>query len=168
MRRKALPLLVLSIALVLSLGAGVLAQTEKEPILIPDFSLRTADERVVSLSDFRGKIVVLNFWATWCPYCVMELPVLQQIQDELGDEVVVLLIDQIDGQRETVEKGTSYLAEKGITLTNLLDFGTVGYGLFGVPGLPTTVVVDAEGYLASYRAGAVTKALLLKMIEEAR
>ena len=56
---------------------------------------------IVRLSDFRGKVVVLNFWATWCPYCVMELPELQALHEELQErgDAVILLLDQIDGER---------------------------------------------------------------------
>lgn len=71
--------------------------------------------------------MVLNFWATWCPYCVMELPELQALHEELQErgDAVILLLDQIDGEWETVESGTAYLAEQGITIPNLMDYGLV-------------------------------------------
>jgi thiol:disulfide interchange protein len=100
----------------------------------------------------------------------MEMPEFQELHDELSEseEAVLLLLNQIDGRQETVEKGTEYMKSNDLTMTNLLDYGTVGQQIFGIPGLPTTVVIDAEGYLASYVVGATTKETVLKMIEDAR
>ncbi|HPT82970.1 MAG TPA: TlpA disulfide reductase family protein [Limnochordia bacterium] len=176
MKRSVWQLLALAVVLVLSMGTGAWAQEEMEDeeycvkILVPDFALVTAQGETVRLSDLRGQVVVLNFWATWCPYCVMELPELQELHEELQEsgEAVIYLVDQIDGQYETPERATAFLEEKGITIPNLLDFGTVGNGIFQVPGLPTTVVIDAEGYLCDYAIGMVTKDVVRRMIEVAK
>src|SRR5690554_1070628 len=182
MKRRAVQLLFVSFLLVLALGAGLWAEEAQEvpevqeeeeyciKILVPDFALQSAEGEIVRLSDFRGKVVVWNFCATWCPYCVMELPELQALHEELQErgDAVILLLDQIDGEWETVESGTAYLAEQGITIPNLMDYGLVAYGIFQIPGLPTTVVIDAEGYLCDYAIGMVTKDMVLKMIEGAK
>ncbi len=100
----------------------------------------------------------------------MELPEFQALHEELQEsgDAVLFLVDQIDGEWETVESGTAYLAEQGITIPNLLDYGTVGNGIFGLPGLPTTVVIDAEGYLCDYVVGMASKDIVLQMIEVAK
>ncbi len=142
---------------------------EESKVLVPDFTLLTSANETFRLSEYRGQIVVLNFWASWCPPCRAEMPEFQELHDEFEEsgEAVLLLLNQIGGQ-ETVEKGEQYLAANNFTMTNLLDFGTVGSQIFGLPGIPTTVVIDAEGYLASYVVGATTKATVLRMIEDAK
>ena len=179
MKRRAVQLLFVSFLLVLALGAGLWAEEAQEvpevqeeeeyciKILVPDFALQSAEGEIVRLSDFRGKVVVLNFWATWCPYCVMERLKASSMRSCKAGRAVISL-DQIDGEWETVESGTAYLAEQGITIPNLMDYGLVAYGIFQIPGLPTTVVIDAEGYLCDYAIGMVTKDMVLKMIEGAK
>ncbi|NMB20018.1 MAG: TlpA family protein disulfide reductase [Firmicutes bacterium] len=152
---------------VLGWSGSVLAEDSK--VLVPDFALVSTANETIRLSDYRGQIVVLNFWASWCPPCRAEMPEFQELHDQFTEsgEAVLLLLNQIDRQ-ETVEKGKEYLKSNNYTMTNLLDYGAVGRQIFGIPGLPTTVVIDAEGYLASYVVGATTKETVLQMIEDAR
>ncbi len=152
---------------VLGWSGSVLAEDSK--VLVPDFALVSTANETIRLSDYRGQIVVLNFWASWCPPCRAEMPEFQELHDQFTEsgEAVLLLLNQIDRQ-ETVEKGKEYLESNNYTMTNLLDYGAVGRQIFGIPGLPTTVVIDAEGYLASYVVGATTKETVLQMIEDAR
>lgn len=148
----------------LLIGAGVLAQ---ERSVVPDFSLESNQGEVVSLSDYAGEIVVLNFWATWCPYCRMEMDELQKLHDYLqGTKAAhLLLVNQIDGTRETRESGDQYLTEQGYDLVNLYDdYSIVGNYIFGVPGLPATVVIDREGRLVSAVLGPVDFETVLQMI----
>ncbi|NLJ81340.1 MAG: TlpA family protein disulfide reductase [Firmicutes bacterium] len=161
-------LLVIIISL---LGAGHLspAAAEERP-LVPDFTLPSARDGQISLSDYEGQVVVLNFWASWCPPCRSEMGELQQLYDHLEakGEGVLLLLNQIDGQRETVESGTRFLEQNNYEMTNLFDEGQVGLGIFGVPALPTTVIIDPQGYFSSYIMGPTTKEELLGLMEEAR
>lgn len=152
---------------VLGWSGSVLAEDSR--VLVPDFALVSTANETIRLSDYRGQIVVLNFWASWCPPCRAEMPEFQELHDQFTEsgEAVLLLLNQIDRQ-ETVEKGKEYLKSNNYTMTNLLDYGAVGRQIFGIPGLPTTVVIDAEGYLASYVVGATTKETVLQMIEDAR
>lgn len=168
MKSRYLSLVVVFLVLVVLVPLTPIKAQENP--LVPDFTLRTKDGEEVSLSDYKGKIVVLNFWASWCPPCRLEMPEFQKLHDEFeqADEVVLLLLNQIDGSRETTKTGTSYLEKNKHTMINLFDQGMVGAGIFGIPGLPTTVVIDKDGYLSSYVVGATTKATVEKMIEEAR
>lgn len=165
-----LSLLVLSCFVVLAVGLSGNAAAEDSKVLVPDFALVSTANETIRLSDYRGQIVVLNFWASWCPPCRAEMPEFQELHDQFTDtgEAVLLLLNQIDGRQETVEKGKEYLASNDLTMTNLLDHGAVGRQIFGIPGLPTTVVIDAEGYLASYVVGATNKETVLKMIEDVK
>lgn len=173
MRKRHTVFLVCLVALWV-VGASTLAlgaEQQGEPkVLVPDFALLSSARETVRLSDFRGKVVVLNFWASWCAPCRQEMPEFQQLHEELSQEedAVLLLLNQIDGRRETIKTGTDYLTKNNLTMVNLYDHGAVGTKVFGIPGLPTTVVIDREGYLASYVVGATTKDVVSRMIEEAK
>lgn len=175
MKKVNLALLIVLIALLLFTTHNVVLATDapeatEEKPLVPDFALLTKDNETIRLSDYQGKIVVLNFWASWCPPCRAEMGEFQKLHDHLVEsgEAVLLLINQIDGRRETVKTGMAYLEENKYTMVNLFDHGLVGGQIFGIPGLPTTVVIDAQGYLSSYVVGSTTRATVLKMIEEAK
>lgn len=161
----------LTVLLLFTLGGLVFAaEADNDKVLVPDFALLTSANETIRLSDYRGQVVVLNFWASRCPPCRTEMPEFQELHTELAEsgEAVLLLLNQIDGRSETVESGTNYLANNKLTMTNLFDYGTVGTQIFGIPGLPTTVVIDSEGYLSSYVVGSTTKATVLQMIEGAK
>lgn len=162
--------LFLALLLVSIVHGFALANSNGEKVLVPDFALQTLESETIKLSDYRGRVVVLNFWASWCPPCRAEMPEFQELHEELEEsgEAVLLLLNQVDGRMETVESGSKYLADNDLTMTNLLDRGTVGPQIFGIPGLPTTVVIDAEGYLSSYVVGQTTKQVVRQMIEGAK
>ncbi|MFQ5761853.1 MAG: TlpA family protein disulfide reductase, partial [Candidatus Bathyarchaeia archaeon] len=82
----------------------------------PDFTLETHGGEKVSLSDFRGKVVVVNFWATWCPFCVAEMPDLERVSQEFDGKVVVLGINRA----ETIDKQRDFLNDLEIEVTYLL------------------------------------------------
>ena len=170
MRNLHVIVLVLLAVLAVFAWSDTTLANEESRVLVPDFALVNSAGETFRLSDYRGQIVVLNFWASWCPPCRAEMPEFQELHTEFEEsgEAVLFLLNQIDGRQETAKKGTEYLESNNLTMTNLLDYGSVGRQIFGIPGLPTTVVVDAEGYMSGYVVGATTKATVLQMVEEAR
>ena len=146
------------------------AQEQKQKPRVPNFTLMSNQGRAVSLADYAGKVVIIEFWASWCHECRAEMPELQRLHNELMEtgDAVLLLLNQIDGELETQAKGNQYLVENGFDFINLYDFGSVGAGIFGVPGYPTTVVIDGEGYLRSFVLGQVTYGQVKQLIEEAK
>jgi len=106
----------------------------------------------VDLASFRGRVVLLNLWATWCAPCREEMPELQRLQDryETGDLMVVgVSIDDIDPGRVA-----EFLEANGITYTNLLADGSAIIATLGVsPGIPHTLLVDGEGTVRGYWRG---------------
>ena len=111
----------------------------------PDFELKSMQGKTVKLSGLRGKPVVLHFWATWCPHCLSEMPMLEKADRELAARGVRVLAINLGEPRRKIE---SYLTDQRIRLTVLRDTRGKAAQAFGVVGLPATVIVTAEGTIA--------------------
>jgi len=131
-------------------GAPPLAKLENGS-LANDFELENLNGEKVRLSDLRGKVVVVNFWATWCIPCVEEMPSFQEIQDQFPDFVMI----GID-QKERTDQVKTFLEGKGINYQILLDFNGKVSGSYKVFMLPTTFFVDAEGMIRFRHYGIMT------------
>jgi cytochrome c biogenesis protein CcmG/thiol:disulfide interchange protein DsbE len=117
-----------------------------------DFQLVTVDGRTLSLGAFRGKTVVINFWASWCPPCREEAPILQQFAERhAGGEVVLIGIDVWDAEADA----RAFVDEFGLTYPNALDRDGVVSIDYGVAGVPETFVVSADGQLLGKFTGPV-------------
>lgn len=124
----------------------------------PDFALVDArdGETVHRLSDYRGKVVVLNWYASWCGPCRNEIPDFQEAQDALGDEVVFLLVNL----QEEQSVATGLLDELDATMLAVLDTEGEVAEHYRVRGMPTTYFIDREGNVAISGSGMVTRAAL--------
>jgi len=131
--------------------AGVVRIGDKKSVKAPDFVLSTLDGRKVSLKDFRGKAVFLNFWATWCPPCVVEMPSMEALHKRFkGKGLVVLAVNDA----ENVNKVGSFIKKRGYTFHVLLDSdGLVTDGSYRVVGLPTTYLIDSNGMVVGKAEG---------------
>ncbi len=123
--------------------------------LAQDFTLSDLDGNLISLADFRGRPVIVNFWATWCAPCRIEMPELQRAFEQYeGDDLAILALDQ----DETADVARSYFYdEMNLTFTPLLDEGSsvsTSYGSFGV--LPSTYFVNADGVISAIHRGPLT------------
>lgn len=108
----------------------------------PDFALSGLEGQPVRLLDFKGKVVILDFWATWCPPCRAEMPSLQQLGEIYGPEqLLVLALNVGEGPRRIAQ----YLQSSGLNLTVLLDPKSEAAKAWGANVLPTTILIDAEG-----------------------
>lgn len=121
----------------------------------PDFTVYDAEGNAVSLSDFAGKPVIVNFWASWCGPCKMEMPDFDAAFAEYGEEIQFLMVNMTDGNRETVEKASKFIADQGYTFPVYFDTDIDAAMTYGVSSIPTTYLIDKEGYIAAYAMGAI-------------
>ena len=128
------------------------APAEQEAYPAPDFTVYTLTGEAARLSDFAGKPVVVNFWATWCPPCRQELPGFENAWQQYGDDVVFLMV-ACGG--EAVDEVESFVAEGSYTFPVYVDSDGSGAAAYGINAIPVTALVDAEGNLFAYQVGAV-------------
>jgi thiol-disulfide isomerase/thioredoxin len=151
-------LLVLAFLLLAGCGptdqqsASAPAAATPTPELARDFTLTTLDGESVSLSDYRGQWVLLNFWATWCSPCVEEMPYLSRLAAER--DLVVLGINF----KEDAASVAQFVAEKGIDFPILLEPDDITLLYYGVRGLPRTFLIAPDGALAHTAIGALRPA----------
>ncbi|MBL3640877.1 MULTISPECIES: TlpA disulfide reductase family protein [Bacillaceae] len=120
----------------------------------PDFSLKTLDGKQVELSDYEGKKVMLNFWATWCPPCKKEMPDMEKYTQQAGDDVVVLAVN-IDPENDV----QAFVEDNGITFTIPLDSQSAKNPVnerYKILSIPTTYFIDKKGIIRNKVISAMT------------
>jgi peroxiredoxin len=117
----------------------------------PDFTVKDAD-RQVQLSQLRGQVVVLNFWATWCPPCVEETPSLVQMQQKLKDKGVVVLAVSVDADESAYKR---FLKDHNVNLLTVRDADQKSNNLYGTIRFPETYIIDRQGMVRRKFIGAV-------------
>ncbi|MFJ7930839.1 TlpA disulfide reductase family protein [Peribacillus sp. NPDC096622] len=125
----------------------------------PNFSLKTLDGKQVELSDYKGKKVMLNFWATWCPPCKKEMPDMEKYTQQAGDDVVVLAVN-IDPENDV----QAFVEDNGITFTIPLDSQSAKNPVnerYKILSIPTTYFIDKKGIIRNK----VISAMQLKDME---
>lgn len=148
---------------------------EETEISAPDFTLTDQFGQQHTLSDYKGKVVFLNFWATWCGYCVEEMPDIQALYEEHGknaEDLVVLGVanpktDEFPyNQDKPVDEIIDFLDAHSFTYPTLMD--TTGEVLmnYGITSFPITFIIDAEGNLMGYIPGMVTKDVMDNIIQQ--
>lgn len=126
-----------------------------------DFTLTDLDGRSVTLSDYRGQWVVINFWASWCSPCIRELPELARFQEKHGGDAQVI---GINFEETTAAESKAFLARFDLNFPNLKIGDTPLVPFEPLEGLPTTIIVDPNGLLVERHMGTVTAASLAEII----
>jgi len=144
--------LIVFFGLALILVWSVVACTKpKDTPYAPEFTLQTIKGETVSLSDFRGKPIMLNFWQINCPACQFQMPFTQAVYDELSNETAVILTINIGDRPSAVQ---DFVASRGITYPVLLDRQGEVAQTYGIPGVPMTFFIDGAGIIKAYKIGA--------------
>ena len=138
----------------------VASETEAKGSEAPDFTVYDLEGNAHKLSDFRGKPVLLNFWASWCGPCQMEMPDFQKFYESHGDKVNFVIVNLTDGQQETVESASAFIAEQGYTFPVYYDTDIDAAMKYGVNAVPVSYFIDGEGYFVAWAQGALSADML--------
>jgi len=142
-------------------GTGAIPKIGDKAI---DFTLEDLSGKKVKLSDFRGKVVLINFWASWCPPCREEMPALQAVyQDKQSENLVVLAVD-IQEDSDTVSR---FVQKLGLTFPIAMDTEGEVTEAYGIDSIPSSFFVDKSGTIRAISIGAMTKETILKNLAKA-
>ncbi len=131
----------------------------------PDFSVLDNNANTVSLSDYIGKPIVLNFWASWCTPCKDEMPHFDELYKVYGNDVQFMMVNLTDGGRETVEKAKGYVNALGYSFPVFYDTEIDAARKYNTTSIPVTYFIDANGEVITRANGSITAATLKKGIE---
>lgn len=131
-------------------------EEEEEAAPAPDFMAEDAEGKVVKLSDFKGKPVVLNFWASWCGPCKREMPEFDEAYAEFGEEVQFLMVNLTDGAREDRRSASAFIEKEGYRFPIYFDTAGDGAASYAVYSIPSTYFIDADGFVRGQVKGALS------------
>ena len=130
----------------------------------PDFNLKDQYGVTHSLENYKGKVIFLNFWATWCPPCKKEMPDVESIYKEYGENKKDVVILGINSEKENEVK--KFLKDKGYTFPTVIDENSEVMRKYFIQAFPTSFVIDKEGNVYGYVMGGLTKEQIKQVIEE--
>ena len=145
------------------------------PVPAPDFTLVDQNGETHTLSDYKGKVVFLNFWATWCPPCKDEMPDIEALYEAQGfnaGDVVVLGIanpktDEYPNNSDgTVQDVTDFLSQNGYTYPVVMDTTGEVFSAYGITAFPTTFMIDKDGNVFGYVRGGITRDIMDSIVQQ--
>lgn len=143
------------------------SEAESEAVVqAEDFTVYDMDMQEVKLSDYFGKPIVINFWASWCAPCKSELPAFNTLYEKYKDDVVFLMINLTDGQSDSVSSIKEFVSDNGYSFPVYYDIEYDASNTYGVYSIPETVFINADGSLHDTRIGAMNEVVLEKYIQE--
>lgn len=175
MSKSTYNLIVTVLVLIIVIGGGMLLYRELQydvkievPLetldpnaeLAPDFTVQDSSDGVWSLSDFRGKPVVLNFWSSTCPPCMAEMPLFQKYWEEYGDQVEFMIVNLTDGYNDTFASAIEVVTENNYTFPVYFDIASEGAVAYSIRSIPMTFFIDANGVIVSEHLGMLTEETL--------
>ncbi|HEU5247888.1 MAG TPA: TlpA disulfide reductase family protein [Candidatus Udaeobacter sp.] len=157
-------LVVAFVILAVSMASAALAENDVSNALkpAPDWELKNLEGKVVKLSEFRGKVVILDFWATWCGPCRVEIPHFVELQKQYRDKGLAVIGVSLDEQGPEVVK--KFVKQFGVNYPVVIGNEKIA-DAYGIEGLPTTFVIDRHGRIVSWYIGYNDKAVFEKEIQ---
>ena len=140
-------------------------EPEEDVTPAPDFTVYDAEGNAVRLSDQAGKPVIVNFWTTWCRYCVEELPDFDRFAAEYGDQISFMMVDLPDGYRETEKMALDFVETQGFSFPVYFDTDMDAAAVYRVQSIPMTLLVNSDGSLYQMHIGLMDEAALKGYIE---
>ena len=134
----------------------------QEGFQAPDFTLSTLDSQIITLSDLRGKAILLNFWATWCPPCRSEMPAMQTVYKDYGSSGKFVILAVNSTLQDRMEDVGSFVVEQGLTFPVLLDTDGEVSNLYQVRSMPTSFFIDPDGIIREVVIGGPMSEALLR------
>lgn len=174
MRFKSKLVLIL-VFIIMSFSVFAAKSNKKEDVKMPNIVLYDQYGKKHNIEEYKGKVVVINFWATWCGYCVQEMPEFEKVYKEFGSNKKDVIILGVAGPKSKenqnnvdVEKDKviSFLKKKNITYPTLMDEAGKSFDDYKVRALPMTYVINKDGYLEGFVSGAITAEQLRKAVNE--
>ena len=174
MRFKSKLVLIL-VFIIMSFSAFAVKSNKKEDVKMPNIVLYDQYGKKHNIEEYKGKVVVINFWATWCGYCVQEMPEFEKVYKEFGSNKKDVIILGVAGPKSKdnqnnvdVEKDKviSFLKKKNIIYPSLMDETGKSFDDYKVRALPMTYVINKDGYLEGFVSGAITSEQLKKAVND--
>ena len=168
-------LVLILIFVIVSFSAFAVKSNKKDNVKLPNIVLYDQYGKKHNIEEYKGKVVVINFWATWCRYCVGEMPEFEKVYKEFGSNKKDVIILGVAGPKTKqnlnnvdVEKDKiiSFLNKNKITYPTLMDETGKSFDDYKVRALPMTYVINKDGYLEGFVNGAITDEQLRKAIKE--
>ena len=156
-------------------NTGKEPEEENSVVPAPDFTLTDQFGKEHRLSDYKGKLVLLNFWTTWCTYCREEMPSLEKIYQEYGkntEDVVILGVANPktaaspNNQDATEAEVSAFIAKGGYTYPTLMDRTGEIFNMFGIRSFPTTFLINQDGNVFAYIPGMVSHSMLESIVQQ--
>lgn len=135
-------------------------QTTTGNSVMPDFTVYDIQGIPYRLSDFKGKPVVLNFWASWCGPCKSEMPDFETAYQKYGNKIHFLMVNMTDGAQETVQSASGFISDIGYTFPVYYDTDSDAAMTYGVASIPTTFFIDTDGNGVAWASGALSMDML--------
>jgi len=161
--KRGITLATVIVALTCGIAWGMGSRVPEVGMQVEDFQLADLDGKTQSLSQYRGKVVLVNFWATWCKPCTTEMPAMQTTYDKLREKgFVVLAINELEDDAKVRE----HIKQYGHTFPVLMDRDNKVANQFGVFGLPVSVFIDQQGRVQEYiKGGLLTEDKILQTVQ---